>query len=153
MNSVGKVRQWAIAAALIANLAALSGLPVPVRAEQKVVVGEYHVHYVVFPSTFMNADIADHYDIRRARDLSILNLSIVDAAGNGARGTIAGQVKNLLGQLTPLRFREIREDQSVYYIAEVRHTNREVLRFAIAITPPGAATYNLEFQQELYWDE
>ena len=134
-------------------LGALCGLAAPVSADQKVVIGDYEAHYVVFPSTFLNADIANNYNIRRAPDLSIVNLSIIDAAGNGTAATIAGQVKNLLGQLSALKFREIREDQALYYIAEVRHTHREVLRFAIAITPPGEATYNLKFQQELHWDE
>ena len=77
----------------------------------------------------------------------------MDAHGKGSQAQIAGQVKNLLGQLSALDFREINEDEAVYYLAEVRHTNREVLRFAIAITPPQTVTYNLEFQQELFWDE
>ena len=131
-------------------LLALAG---PAGAEQKVAIGAYEAHYVVFPSAFPNAEIADTYGIRRSRDLSIVNLSVLDGEGAGTRAKIAGQVKNLLGQLSALDFREINEDEAVYYIAEVRHTNREVLRFAIAITPTGTAAYTLEFQQELFWDE
>ena len=131
-------------------LLALAG---PAGAEQKVAIGAYEAHYVVFPRAFLNAEIADTYGIRRSRDLSIVNLSVLDGEGAGTRAKIAGQVKNLLGQLSALDFREINEDEAVYYIAEVRHTNREVLRFAIAITPPRTAAYTLEFQQELFWDE
>lgn len=116
-------------------------------------IGDLEAHYVVFPSTFLNAEIADTYGIRRARDLSILNLSVLDSSGAGTPTSIAGQVKNLLGQQSGLEFREIREDQALYYIAEVRHANREVLRFSIAITPPGGRTYDLAFQQELFWEE
>lgn len=123
------------------------------RADQKVAIGDFEAHYVVFPSMFLSADIADSYDITRARDLSIVNLSVIDAAGNGTAAKVAGQAKNLLGQLSPLKFREIREDHALYYIAEIRHTNREVLRFSIAITAPGEATFELAFQQELFWDE
>ena len=116
-------------------------------------IGDFEAHYVVFPSTFLNAEIAGTYGIRRAKDLSIVNLSVLDAAGAGTPASIAGQVKNLLGQQSPLKFREIREDEALYYIAEVRHANREVLRFSIAITPPGERTYDLAFQQELFWEE
>jgi len=123
------------------------------QAEQKTTIGEFEAHYVVFPSTFLSAEVADTYGITRARDLSILNLSILDAAGAGTAAIVAGRVKNLLGQESPLKFREIREDQALYYIAELRHANREVLRFSIAITPPEKRTFNLAFQQELFWDE
>lgn len=137
----------------VAGLALLLALTTAARAEQKLTIGDFEAHYVVFPSTFLNADIAATYGIRRARDLSIVNLSVLDAQGQGTPATVAGQTKNLLGQLSPLKFREIREENALYYIAEVRHTNREVLRFSIAITPPGERTYDLAFQQELFWDE
>ena len=124
-----------------------------VHAEQKEIIGDFEAHYVVFPSTFLNAEVADTYGITRARNLSIVNLSILDAAGAGAPAGIEGRVKNLLGQQSPLKFREIREDKALYYIAEVRHADREVLRFSIAITPPGERTFDLSFQQELFWEE
>ena len=137
----------------MAGLAVLLSLVPVARAEQKVAIGDFEAHYVVFPSTFLSAEIAGTYGITRARDLSVVNLSVLDAAGEGTTAAVAGRVKNLLGQLSPLKFREIREEKALYYIAEVRHTNREVLRFSIAITPPGEPTHDLAFQQELFWDE
>lgn len=137
--------------ALLAGLALL--LPMAVHAEQKEVIGDFEAHYMVFPSTFLNAEVAGMYGITRARNLSIVNLSVLDSAGEGAPAGIDGRVKNLLGQESPLKFREIREDKALYYIAEVRHADREVLRFSIAITPPGERTFDLSFQQELFWDE
>ena len=138
---------------LFAGLALLLASTPAVHAEQKVLIGDFEAHYVVFPSTFLNAEVAGTYGITRARNLSIVNLSVLDPAGAGTPANVAGQVKNLLGQQRPLKFREIREDKALYYIAEVRHANREVLRFSIAITPPGARTFDLNFQQELFWDE
>ena len=32
-------------------------------------------------------------------------------------------------------------------------TDREGLHFSFAITPPGAASFNLELQKKPYWDE
>ena len=128
-------------------------LAAPADAEQSVRIGNFQAHYVVFPSTFLSADIANRYKIGRARNLSVVNLSVLDAAGKGTPAAVTGQVKNLLGQLSALDFREIREDQAIYYIAEVRHTDREVLRFDISIAPPGNKAHKLAFQQELFWEE
>ena len=139
--------------ALLAGLALLLASTPATHAEQKEVIGDFEAHYVVFPSTFLNAEVADAYGITRSRNLSIVNLSVLDSAGEGAPADLAGQVKNLLGQQSPLKFREIREDKALYYIAEVRHADREVLRFTIAVTPPGERTFELSFQQELFWDE
>ena len=124
-----------------------------VHAEQKEIIGDFEAHYVVFPSTFLNAEVAGIHGITRAHNLCIVNLSVLDSAGKGAPAGIEGRVKNLLGQQSPLKFREIREDKALYYIAEVRHADREVLRFSIAITPPGERTFDLSFQQELFWEE
>ena len=138
---------------LMVGLALLLASTPAAHAEQKEVIGDFEAHYVVFPSTFLSAEVADAYGITRARNLSIVNLSVLDSAGDGTPAGLAGQVKNLLGQQSPLKFREIREDKALYYIAEVRHADREVLRFTIAVTPPGERTFDLSFQQELFWDE
>ena len=139
--------------ALLVGIALLLSTVPAVHAEQKEIIGDFEAHYVVFPSTFLNAEVAVIYGITRARNLSIVNLSVLDSAGEGAPAGIDGRVKNLLGQESPLKFREIREDKALYYIAEVRHADREVLRFSIAITPPGERTFDLSFQQELFWEE
>ena len=139
--------------ALLVGLALLLSAAPAAHAEQKEIIGDFEAHYVVFPSTFLTAEVAATYGITRARNLSIVNLSVLDAVGEGAPARISGRVKNLLGQQSPLKFREIREDKALYYIAEVRHADREVLRFSIAITPPGERTFDLSFQQELFWDE
>ncbi len=137
----------------ITALALLCALANSAFAEQKVKIGAFEVHYVVFPSTFLNADVASTYGIVRARDLSVLNLSVLDPQGKGAKVDLVGQAKNLLGQLSPLQFREVREGDALYYLAEVRHANREVLRFSIAITAAAEQPFNLDFQQELFWGE
>ena len=141
-----------VSQALALLVCALCLVPVA-GAEQKATIGDHEAHYVVFPSMFLSAEIADSYGITRAPNLSLVNLSILNAAGEGTAATVSGTVKNLLGQLSPLAFREIREDRALYYIAEVRHADREVLRFSIAIAPPGHPAHQLEFQQELFQEQ
>ena len=150
--------------------------------EQMQRFGDFAAHYVVFPSTFVSAEIAHQYGLRRGPGLAIVNVSVLDKAGKGTACAITGHSKNLLGQLSPLTFKEVREGDAVYYLAEVRHADQEVLRFSLTITPlnktsgdaptadgsflrdqrraePGQAEgseakpFNLNFQQRLYADE
>jgi hypothetical protein len=129
------------------------GLPVTMQAEQMEQFGDWQIHYVVFPSSFLTPAIANNYGITRAKDVGIVNISVLDQDGNGAPATVSGHATNLLGQMSQLDFREVREGPAVYYLAEIRHTDQEVVRFSFAITPPGAATFDLKFQKKLYWDE
>ncbi len=129
------------------------GLPVTMQAEQMEQFGDWQIHYVVFPSSFLTPAIANNYGITRAKDVGIVNVSVLDQDGNGAPVSVYGHATNLLGQMSQLDFREVREGPAVYYLAEIRHTDQEVVRFSFAITPPGAATFDLKFQKKLYWDE
>lgn len=135
----------AFALALIAAL--------PTQAEQKVAIGDCEAHYVVFPSVFLSAEVAQRYGLPRAKDISILNLSVLDAAGQGTLIQPTGRTTNLLGQISPLTFREIREGRAIYYLAAIRHANREVLRFVLDMNLPEGEAHELRFQQELFWDE
>ena len=129
------------------------GLPVTMQAEQMEQFGDWQIHYVVFPSSFLTPAIAYNYGITRAKDVGIVNISVLDQDGNGAPVSVSGHATNLLGQMSQLDFREVREGPAVYYLAEIRHTDQEVVRFSFAITPPGAATFDLKFQKKLYWGE
>ena len=85
--------------------------------------------------------------------LAILNLSVLDAAGKGVACAIVGHSKNLLGQISPLTFQEVHEGDAIYFLAEVRHADQEVLRFSLTIRPPQAEPFNLSFQQRLHAEE
>lgn len=128
-------------------------LPTIGGAEQMRRFGDYEVHYIVIPSLFLQADIAERHGLRRGAGLSIVNISVLDAAGKGAAGAVSGAAKNLLGQLAALEFQEVREGDAVYYLAEVRHTDQEVLRFNLSIQPEGAEAFELAFQQRLYAED
>ncbi len=122
------------------------------RAEQMQPFGDWEVHYSLFPTEFLNPQIASQYQITRGRDRALLNISVLDVNDNPVRAEVAGTMTNLLSQQQPLAFREIREGVAVYYLAPVRHTDREVLRFKISIQPPGDGEKVLTFQQTMYWD-
>ena len=125
-------------------------LPAAAGAEQMRRFGSHEVHYIVIPSLFLQADVAHRHGLRRGEGLSIVNISVLDAAGKGAACRISGHARNLLEQLAALQFQEVREGDAVYYLAEVRHADQEVLRFNLTIQPQGAEAFELAFQQRLY---
>jgi len=126
--------------------------PSVMLAEQKQRLGPYEVHYAVVPSTFFDEKIAERYGIVRGRDRAMMNLSILDQQQQPTVVTLSGKVTNLLEQSVVLDFREISEGNAIYYLAEIRHTDRETLRFHVEITTPDGITRTLEFQQQMFWD-
>ncbi len=64
--------------------------------------------------------------------------------------TSPAQTINLLSQRAPLEFATIREGDAIYYIAPIRYTDRDVLRFDLTVSVPDRAPMKLEFQQPMY---
>ena len=122
------------------------------HAEQKKMLGPYEAHYVVVQSTFFSEEVAAKYGIVRGRDRALMNLSFLDESLTPVAVRLNGIVKNLLSQEVDLDFREVREGPAIYYLAEVRHTDRETLRFRIEVSTPDGETRLLEFQQQMFWD-
>lgn len=135
-------------------LMSLAALVSGARAEQMQQFGDWQVHYVVLPSEFLQPATAARYGIVRGRGRAFINISVLDPRGRPTRVDMAGQVINLLGQRHDLEFREIMEGDAVYYLAVMKHTDEETLRFRIRIAAPGrAGNMELAFQQKLYAEE
>lgn len=124
----------------------------PALAERMQSFGQHEAHYSLVPTTLLAAAVAADYGISRGRDRALLNVSILDAGGHPVQAQVSGTVKDLLGQQREIAFREIVEGEAVYYLAEIRHSDREVLRFAIDIETAGGETHQLTFQQKMYWE-
>ena len=122
------------------------------NAEQMRKLGTWDVHYVVIRTSFLTPEIAARNGIVRGPDRALLNVSVIGADGRPVAATLAGTVRNLLEQSSPLEFAEVREGEAIYYLAQLRHTDRDTLRFVIDIRPPDGTTQRLEFQQQMYLD-
>lgn len=122
------------------------------HAEQKQMLGPFEAHYVVVQSTFFSEEVAGKYGIVRGRDRALMNLSFLDDSLTPVAVILTGVAKNLLSQEVELAFREVREGPAIYYLAEVRHTDRETLRFRVQVTTPDGETRELAFQQQMFWD-
>lgn len=132
-------------------------LTLPVQAEQKMQVGKYAIHYVTFGSTFLTPKIATSYGLNRSRYTGVVNISVLDtsqstSAANAVAVTITGNAKNLTGIVKDLEFREIREGDAIYYIAELDHRNEETYLFDINISNSSDLNTKLKFKQKLYVD-
>jgi len=111
------------------------------------------IHYIALPSTFLQADIAQKYNIKRSRYNGVINISVLDKKSNdkAVSASLSGTGKNLLGQSQTLSFTEIKEGDSIYYIADFPFTNEEIVNFNIIIKTP-KKTNILKFQHKFYTD-
>ncbi len=116
---------------------------------------EYTVRYSVFNSTFILPDVARAAGLKRSKYESLINVSVYK---NGSPGSlpaeITGTTKNLMQQLKPLKFKEIREKNATYYLAPIRIANEELIHFELLVTPSESQEpLPIKFSQKVYADE
>jgi len=69
------------------------------------------------------------------------------------RAKLNGTVKNLPGQILRLNFEEVIEGDAVYYLAQTRFSDQELMRFKINFVGPDGVENKLDFDQKLYWED
>lgn len=106
--------------------------------ESTKVFGPYTVHYSTFNSLFVPADIAEIHQLVRAKDQTLINIAVQKTAdGSPVAAQVSGTAKNLLQQLKNIEFKTIREQDTLYYIGALRHTNEEIFHLDFVIVPEG----------------
>jgi hypothetical protein len=106
-------------------------------AETSKTFGNYVVFYNAFPSTTLLPAVAADYKIERDSEIAFINIAVRNQTNGGdiaQAATLKGTYSDLM-QNWPLVFREIREQNAIYYIAQVPYHNREVLRFDVLVQP------------------
>ena len=115
--------------------------------------GEYKVFYSAFNSSFIDPDIAVANDIVRGKDKGLVNIAVVLKAGSGQPAIITGNVYNIFQMSQKLEFFEVREQDTVYYLAPFEFENEDFLTFKISVQPdPAVPAYQLKFQKKMYVD-
>ena len=122
------------------------------QAEQMQEFGAWQVHYVVIPTTFLQPEIAQQYNIIRGKDRALINVSLIHNTDGPSTATATGEVVNLLSQRQTLQFREVREGDAIYYLADLKHTDRDLLKFELQVTTPQERMLQVKFQQKMYAD-
>ncbi len=139
--------------ALCITLVWLTLLTGPASAQQSETFGPFELHYSVVNTTFLDPKIAATHGITRGDKRAILNLAVRENLSSGSVAhamQLQGRTWDLIQNQT-LEFREIREGESVYYIAEFPFINEEWRHFEITFRPAGAnETYTFEFKHQLY---
>lgn len=126
-------------------------------AEQMKEFGDYDVHYSVFNSTFISPETAKAYGLVRGKNRALITIAVRERLNKGKsrakKALVSGTSSDLIHS-AELGFTEISEQQSTYYIAELRFNNKELRTFTIKIQPdPNIAPYTLKFSQTLYFDQ
>lgn len=119
---------------------------------------EYTVHHSTFNSTFIKPDIAAAYKITRAKNKTLINISVTRTINNktslGLPAITTGTATNLIQQQYALEFIEIREKNTIYYIAQLPHGNEEIFHFNFLVTPKDTKkTHEISFTKKLYFGE
>lgn len=107
--------------------------------------GAYAIHYNVFNSKMIHAQIADIHKLTRSKDIAYVNISFTKTengvASLGLPAKVAVKAINLMQQTKSLEFKEIKETDNganaTYYLAPYRHTNEEDIRFEVSVVPEG----------------
>lgn len=132
-------------------IAALFCFTQPSVAAQFQAFDNLEVHYIALPSTFLQPDIAKQYNIKRSQYNGLINISVLDKKSNSkaVSANLSGTGRNLLGQSETLNFQEIKEGDSIYYIANYPFLNEEIVNFNIVIKTQNK-TNILKFQHKFY---
>ncbi|KZN33048.1 hypothetical protein N480_24305 [Pseudoalteromonas luteoviolacea S2607] len=117
------------------------------------VLGNWEVHYIAFPSTFIQPNVAKAYGVVRADNKALINISVLakDGVKTAQQVQIAGVAKNLLGNGQNLEFKQVVEGDAIYYLAQLNYYNEDVYRFDVKIQQ-GTEQHVLQFQQKFYVD-
>lgn len=124
-------------------------------AEQKQSFGQYDVHYNALPTNFLTPQVAREYDIKRSKNRALLNVTVQERQGAQLPKAVPAKLKamavNLNSQMKTLGFKEIRQGDAIYYIADFPVTNSEVLDFTIMAELEGRQQpFNVNFRQTFY---
>lgn len=122
----------------------------PLQAEQKKVLGPWDVHYIAFDSTIIDAKIAQSYQLQRSKYQAVLNISVLNSTDQKAQQVrISGTATDLTQKQIELSFREVKEGDAIYYLAQVPVHDQKHLKFNLDIWQ-GTENQKLEFSQMFY---
>ena len=108
--------------------------------------GPYRIHYTAIPSTLIPAEVASRHGIKRSENTILVNVSL-HRADKPVLAEISGSVVNLLEQQTDLVFKEVNEQDAIYYLAIHIAMPTDLLRFIVVVTPPIGDPATIKFMR------
>ena len=132
-------------------LTLLASLPAMAESERQ---GQFELLYSVVNSTFVEPETAAIYQMVRAKDRAFLNLAVREHLEDGSDRAVSARFRGRswdLFQNQFLEFREIREGDAIYYIAEFTFRDGETRFFDLDWAAEGMKfSSNLRFNQKVY---
>lgn len=127
-------------------------LALPAMAEQKQSYGALDVHYSAFNSGFLQPEVAAAVGLVRSKSQGVVNVALLQS-GKASTGTVTGEVKNLLGQIRQLDFKQVKEGMAIYYLAQFPFDQQEMLRFTLNVKGADGVPHSFDFNQEFFPDQ
>lgn len=120
------------------------------QAEQKQQLGDWDVHYILMPTTMLDAEVAKNYQLSRSRNYQLLNISVLHSKNQQAQQVeLSGTATNLAGQRQQLNFKPVKEGNALYYLAGVEARSEQKMTIELTIRQ-GNNTQVLKFTQDVY---
>ncbi|NTS78086.1 DUF4426 domain-containing protein [Catenovulum sp. SM1970] len=115
--------------------------------------GDWEIHHISFPSTFIKPDIAQAAGISRSANLALVNISVLDAKSKTPQKMlVTGYARNLLGQKKEMEFIEVDEGDAIYYLGQAHYRNEETLTFTVTVRNSDNRQAQVEFKNKFYVD-
>jgi len=127
------------------------------QAEQSLTQNGYEVHYNAFNSGFLTPEVAQANGLTRSKVKALLNVSVLKLENDGSKrpvnALVAGDAKNLIGQIKQISFKKIDEGDAIYYLGEFRFSDEELLNFDLEVQPdPNQSAIKVRFSRTFYED-
>ncbi len=140
---------------LLLPLLACLLLGAPAHAQRSEMFGPFEVHHSVVNTTFLAPEVAAAYQIVRGKRRAIINFAVREHLSDGTTEArtvlLKGESWDLVNRRETLDFQEVREGESIYYIAQFEFLDREWRHFEIHFRPEGTTeTQTLKFKQQVF---
>jgi hypothetical protein len=116
--------------------------------------GPYTVYYSVVNTTFISPQVAGHYGLVRAKDRAFINIAVRKSLDDGSDTASPARVEGRTWDLFHnqfLEFREVREQNAIYYIADFEFSSEDIRFFKVQLLPEGAErSYEFKFNHRVY---
>lgn len=133
-------------------------MPILATADNAYDYGEYIVYYNAFTADSLSPEMASAYGIVRSKYKAVLNVSVQKKQAIGklpvpVNAVLKVDALNLAGQAKNLSLRRVSEGKAIYYIADFRISNEELVRFDISLRPEGQVkALEFGFKQRFFID-
>ena len=111
-----------------------------VAAENSSQFSPYTIHHNALTTEFLSPEVAKQYHIKRSTHHAMINISVLKNQstkniGTAVSANVEVKMKNLIGQITNIPVRQIKEGSAIYYIGDFPVADRQHLTFHIKVKP------------------